>query len=108
MMSEDLVDRVQPSGGGRLLDLACGTGRLAFAFANRFVEVWAVDQEPDMLRVVETKPAAAGIGQVRAIVSPAEDLDAQPGSFEVVIGNAFHRLPQGTGRQPGAQMAASA
>jgi ubiquinone/menaquinone biosynthesis C-methylase UbiE len=26
MMTEDLVDRVQPSGGGRLLDLACGTG----------------------------------------------------------------------------------
>jgi ubiquinone/menaquinone biosynthesis C-methylase UbiE len=39
MMTEDLVDRVQPSGGGRLLDLACGTGQLAFAFANRFTDV---------------------------------------------------------------------
>ena len=95
----DLVRRTAPSGAGRLLDLACGTGQLAFALRDRFAEVWAVDQEPDMVEVVAAKAAAfgtgagAGTGHVRAIASAAEDLWADPGSFELaVIGNAFHRL----------------
>jgi len=43
----DLVRRTRPAGRGRLLDLACGTGQLAFALSDRFEQVWAVDQEPD-------------------------------------------------------------
>jgi SAM-dependent methyltransferase len=42
----DLVHRTRPSGRGRLLDLACGTGQLAFALRSSFAEVRAVDQEP--------------------------------------------------------------
>jgi SAM-dependent methyltransferase len=90
----DLVRRTRPSGRGRLLDLACGTGQLAFALRSSFAEVWAVDQEPDMVEVVRSK-AAAGIGGVRPVVSSAEELDAPAGHFSlVVIGNAFHRLPR--------------
>ena len=37
----DLVRRTAASGQGRLLDLACGTGRLAFALRASFAEVWA-------------------------------------------------------------------
>jgi SAM-dependent methyltransferase len=90
----DLVRRTGPSGRGRLLDLACGTGQLAFALRSSFAEVWAVDQEPDMIEVVRSK-AAAGTGRVRPVVSSAEELDAPAGHFSlVVIGNAFHRLPR--------------
>ena len=90
----DLVARTGPSGRGRLLDLACGTGQLAFALQSSFAEVWAVDQEPDMVAVVRSK-AAAGTGRVRPVVSSAEELDAPAGHFSlVVIGNAFHRLPR--------------
>jgi SAM-dependent methyltransferase len=90
----DLLRRTAPSGRGRLLDLACGTGQLAFALCDRFAEVWAVDQEPDMVEVVRAKAAAgAGAGHIRPVVSAAEDLRADPGSFELaVIGSAFHRL----------------
>jgi SAM-dependent methyltransferase len=85
----DLLGRVRVSGQGRLLDLACGTGQLAFALGGSFGEVWAVDQEPGMVRVV----AAKGQPNVRAVVASAEDLVAGAGSFElIVIGNAFHRL----------------
>jgi SAM-dependent methyltransferase len=92
-MIEDLLGSVGPSGLGRLLDLACGTGQITFAMANRFAEVWAVDQEPDMIGVVREKAEAAGTPHVRALVSRAEDLDAPEGAFELVaIGNAFHRL----------------
>jgi ubiquinone/menaquinone biosynthesis C-methylase UbiE len=93
-MLADLVRRAGVSGRGRLLDLACGTGQLAFPLRGWFpAGVWAVDPEPDMVDVVRVKAAAAGAGEVRPVVSSAESLDADPGSFVMaVIGNAFHRL----------------
>ena len=89
--------------GGRLLDLACGTGQLAFPLRRWFpAGVWAVDQEPDMVDVVQAKAAAAGAWEVRPVVSSAESLDAEPGSFELaVIGNAFPRLDRDLAARPG-------
>ncbi len=94
-MIRDLAQRAKGLEDGRLLDLACGTGQLAFALRRqvRLREIWAVDREPDMVAMVRAKAIAGGAGEVRAIVSDAETLEAEPGSFElVVIGNAFHRL----------------
>lgn len=92
-MITDLVRRAEVAEGGRLLDLACGTGQLTFPLRPWFREVWAVDQEPDMIEEVRAKAAAAGAVNIRAVVSDAETLDAEPGFFELaVIGNAFHRL----------------
>ncbi|WP_238012150.1 class I SAM-dependent methyltransferase [Dactylosporangium sp. AC04546] len=83
---------MQPSRRGRLLDLACGTGQLAFALQDSFAEIWAVDQELDMVRLVTAK-AARGGHVVRAITSSAEELSAESASFELItIGNAFQRL----------------
>jgi SAM-dependent methyltransferase len=81
--------------GGRLLDLACGTGQLTFALHARYDEVWAVDQEPEMVAVVRDKASAAGIGAIRPLTAAAEELEAAGESFDLaVIGNAFHRLPR--------------
>jgi SAM-dependent methyltransferase len=92
-MTGDLARRAGVSGRGRLLDLACGTGQLAFALRRWFREVWAVDSEPDMVALVRAKAAAAGDAGIRPVASRAETLRAGPGSFELaVIGNAFHRL----------------
>jgi SAM-dependent methyltransferase len=95
-MIADLVARAGVTGHGRLLDLACGTGQLAFPLRPWFSQVWAVDSEPDMVEAVRAKAAAAGAGgaaEVRPVVASAETLDAEPGYFELVaIGNAFHRL----------------
>lgn len=92
-LTEDLIRRHGANGSGTLLDLCCGTGQLAFALHRHFAQTWAVDQEPGMVEVVRAKAAAAGIGNIRADVSAAEDLDAPPAGFDlVVIGNAFHRL----------------
>ena len=92
-MIADLARRAAPSGRGRLLDLACGTGQLAFPLRGWFAEVWAVDAEPGMIEVVRAKAAAVGAARIRTVTASAEDLRAWPGSFElIVIGNAFHRL----------------
>lgn len=94
-MIADLLERAAPSGRGRLLDLACGTGQLAFPLASWFAEVWAVDSEPDMIGAVRAKAAAGGpeTANIWATVGAGEELQAEPGFFEmVVIGNAFHRM----------------
>ena len=92
-MIADLVRRAGISGHGRLLDLACGTGQLAFPLRRWFAEVWAVDQEPDMIEVVRAKAAAEQARNLRPVLSAAEALDAPPEYFELtVVGNAFHRL----------------
>ncbi len=92
VMTDDLLSRLEASGRGRLMDLACGTGQLAFALGHAFAEVWAVDQEPDMIRVVRAK-AIDGSARIEAVVSSGENLAAPPGWFELItIGNAFHRL----------------
>ena len=92
-MIADLARRAAPSGRGRLLDLACGTGPLAFPLRGCFAGVWAVDAEPDMTEVVRAKAIAVGAAHIRPVTASAEDFQAGPGSFElIVIGNAFHRF----------------
>ncbi|MGH3160165.1 MAG: class I SAM-dependent methyltransferase [Streptosporangiaceae bacterium] len=96
---QDLIDDLaeRAGTGGTLLDLACGTGQICFALRDRFAQVWAVDQEPDMIEVVRQKAAAAGVGNVRAVVSGAQELELPGGSVDLVaIGSAFHRLPRDT------------
>ena len=91
---EDLAVRTGADGTGRLLDLACGTGQVCFALCGRFAEIWAVDQEPDMIGLVRQKAAAlADSPRFEFRTTAAENLAAPDDSFDLVtIGNAFHRL----------------
>lgn len=94
----DLIDglttRIGADGSGWLLDLACGTGQVAFALASRFAEIWLADQEPGMIAVTQRK-AERQAGRFRFLTGAAEDLEVPAGAFDLVtIGNAFHRLPR--------------
>jgi SAM-dependent methyltransferase len=94
-MLERLIEEAEVSGHGRLLDLACGTGQVAFGLCRRFEQVWAVDQEPDMIRVGRSKGEQLRVDNIQWHNCPAEDLAAPPGFFELVtVGNAFQRLPR--------------
>ena len=97
-MMADISARTGADGSGRLLDLACGTGQVAFALSVRFAEIWVVDQEPDMIDVARDKAARSGdAGRFRFLTTSAEELVAPPAHFDLVtIGNAFHRLPRAT------------
>jgi ubiquinone/menaquinone biosynthesis C-methylase UbiE len=48
-------------GGQRVLDLGCGTGRLAAALAERRARVWGVDPSEEMLRQARLA-AGSGVG----------------------------------------------
>ena len=94
---DDLLRRTEVTEQGICLDLACGTGQLAFALAPAFRAVWAVDQEPDMIALVRDKATRAGTTHVHPVASAAEALDAPLAAFELVtVGNAFHRVRRDT------------
>jgi SAM-dependent methyltransferase len=89
---DDLCRRTGASGHGRLLDLACGTGQLAFALAARFAEVRAVDQEAEAIDLARANARTRAVHNIQWTVGRAEDVDANGGFDLVVVGNAFHRL----------------
>lgn len=91
----DLVERTGVTGEGRLLDLACGPGRVTLALASCFREVWTIDLEPEMIAVGQQEAIQRGVRNVTWMVGKAEDVHAAPASCELItIGDAFHRLDQ--------------
>jgi SAM-dependent methyltransferase len=83
------------AGRRRLLDLACGPGRIAIACAAKFEQVWAVDSEPDMVDMGKQIAGQQGLTNIRWHRTPGEDLDAPSDAFDLItIGEAFHRLDQ--------------
>jgi SAM-dependent methyltransferase len=92
VLLEDLRARVSLGGTDRLLDLACGTGQVAFALAADVAEVWAVDQEAESIEFAKRKAQSLGVTNIRWIAAAAEEVGLE-GAFDLVaIGNAFHRL----------------
>lgn len=89
---DDLCRRAGVTGGGRMLDLACGPGTVTFALCDRFTDVWAVDQEPEAIALAERKATERGVHNVRWIAGRAEDVEPDEVFDLVTIGTAFHRL----------------
>jgi ubiquinone/menaquinone biosynthesis C-methylase UbiE len=89
---DDLCRRTSVHGGGRLLDVACGPGTVAFALADRVDAIVAVDLEPEAIEFAEHRAAALGIGNITWLAGRAEDVDVDEPFDLVTIGTAFHRL----------------
>jgi SAM-dependent methyltransferase len=90
---EDCADRFDPRllgatadflaglvDGGRALELAIGTGRVAVALAERGVEVAGIEISPFMLERMRAKREAAGIRAVEGDMTQAR----VPGEFSLV------------------------
>jgi SAM-dependent methyltransferase len=72
-----------------VLDLGCGPGMLARAFAPLAGEVVAMDPEPEMLRIA--REACAALEKIRFVAGGSGDLGASLGKFRlVVMGRSFH------------------
>lgn len=73
----ELVDVLVSEGdlrGRRVLDLGCGTGRLAAALAERGVKVWGVDPSAEMLAQARAAVGGrVGLKQGRAEALPFKD-----------------------------------
>ena len=90
---EALIERVVQLIGltrdDRLLDLGCGPGQLARAFAAHVGEVVAMDPEPQMLAIA--RQLAEGVPNMQVVQGRSDELDDRHGRFKaVVIGRAFH------------------
>jgi ubiquinone/menaquinone biosynthesis C-methylase UbiE len=86
-----LIERVAASSGlrttDRVLDLGCGPGQLAQAFAPCAGEVLGIDPEPEMLRLASQNAPA----NVRFLEGSSYDLGPRHGSFHLVtMGRSFH------------------
>ena len=100
----DLVESLlRASGGTRVLDAGCGTGRVAIELAGRGFSVVGVDADPAMLTVARDK--APELRWVQADL--VDTATAVPDEFDVVVlaGNVMIFLDQGTESTVVAQLA---
>jgi SAM-dependent methyltransferase len=74
------------AGGGRLLDVACGTGRHAEAFAALGFDVTGVDYNEELLAVARARTTAIGFGRadMRALPLPDEPYDVVTCLFDSI------------------------
>ncbi len=94
-LMDDMIARARIPADGRLLDLACGPGRVALALAEQFARIDAVDLEPEMIAVGQAAAERRGWTHVNWTIGRAEDFTAAPEAFDLItIGEAFHRLDQ--------------
>ncbi len=79
----DLVERLRPSPGERWLDLACGTGAVAFRAARAGAETTGLDLAPALIETAKRLAAEEGLS-VRLDVGDCENLPYDDASFDVV------------------------
>jgi trans-aconitate methyltransferase len=86
-----LIERVAGLTGvappARVLDLGCGPGQLAKAFAGFAGEVVGIDPEPEMLRLARLE----AVSNVTFMEGSSYDIGPQLGTFRLVtMGRSFH------------------
>ncbi|HMK45339.1 MAG TPA: methyltransferase domain-containing protein [Methanocella sp.] len=91
-----LIDRMNIRIGDLVLDIGCGTGRLAF-YLSKIIGpsgggVIGIDPSPHRLRIAESKLKSSGINNLRFKIGRGEDLHNFPGeSFHhVCYSSVFH------------------
>ena len=71
-------------GGGSVLELGCGTGRIAIPIAQSGVNVAALDSSPAMLDCAKRKAKAAGVSNLTLLRADMRDF-ALPNKFDLII-----------------------
>jgi demethylmenaquinone methyltransferase / 2-methoxy-6-polyprenyl-1,4-benzoquinol methylase len=81
-----MIDAVGPEPGQRILDVATGTGMVAFALASRGARVIGLDQSEEMLAGARAKLARApGLAsRVEFRIGQAEQLPFEDGEFDAL------------------------
>lgn len=82
LWKDRFVSRVKPRAGEEILDMAGGTGDVAFRMARRGARVTVADINADMLGVGEQRAQQLGISGLRWNVENAEKLSFADKSFD--------------------------
>lgn len=82
LWKDRFVARVKPRAGERILDMAGGTGDIAFRMARRGAQVTVADINADMLGVGEGRATKRGIENLEWQVENAEELSFEDDSFD--------------------------
>jgi demethylmenaquinone methyltransferase/2-methoxy-6-polyprenyl-1,4-benzoquinol methylase len=82
LWKDRFVARVKPRPGEAILDMAGGTGDVAFRMARRGAHVTVADINPDMLGVGEERAEKRGLAGLKWKVENAEKLSFADGSFD--------------------------
>ena len=82
LWKDSFVDRVKPRPGEAILDMAGGTGDIAFRMARRGAKVTVADINPDMLGVGRDRAAERGFDDLVWQVENAERLTLPSSSFD--------------------------
>lgn len=91
-LREGVVDVADPKKGSKILDVATGTGKQAFAFARRGYEVVGVDLTDSMLDVAKKNNRYGN--NLKFEVADATRLRFRNGSFDVsCVSFALHDMP---------------
>lgn len=81
---ELFCDAVDPRPGQQVLDVAGGTGNVAFAAARRFADVTMQDLTPELVDLAQQRAAVEGL-QLQFDCGNAEEMPYANGSFDVVL-----------------------
>jgi demethylmenaquinone methyltransferase/2-methoxy-6-polyprenyl-1,4-benzoquinol methylase len=82
LWKDRFVARVKPRAGERILDMAGGTGDVAFRMAKRGAQVTVADINPDMLEVGQERAKQRGIEGLAWQVEDAQKLTFADRSFD--------------------------
>lgn len=90
-LADALATRLGLDGSGRLLDLGCGPGTVALAFAHLFEAVVGLDPDADMLDEAARAAAETAVTNASWVQLRAEALPDALGTFRVVsLAQSFH------------------
>jgi SAM-dependent methyltransferase len=79
-----MLERASLAGGERVLDVGCGAGHTALAFAKQAAEVVALDMTQEMLDEAARLASQRGLSNVAFVRGFAEALPFPDGAFDVV------------------------
>lgn len=82
--AEEFLARIPFGPGTRLLDVACGTGQIAFPAARAGARVTGVDIAPNLIEQARSRAATEGM-DIRFDEGDAEMLPYEDASFDLVI-----------------------
>ena len=94
---ERIFAHLDPPQGGLVVDFGAGTGRFSIELAQRRpdLKVIALDEQPEMLELLQAKPAARQLPNIRPLLT--DEIDSLKGAADRILAmNVLHELGDAT------------